>query len=356
MANSFMKNFLNKMGSSSSGPTGRSSRFFLKRWKPPESGHWVQFIPARYVNPATGETSEFFEQPEAQLKKVLPGGKIIYPTVACTCHNGALDVPCAVHDYLRVANQVPAASLPYEDLRLTPAFYASVIRLGYFHEVDVPYTRKDGSTATGKEIRACTSNNAEGSSACPFCKAGAPRHFGEVQYLRAGYGYMESFVRVMHKVESHCICGGTLYPVRALCDNCGAELATLESLPEEDRDTLWKTKLVCPQCGEESIPSLQYACTSCSNPTPQDFFRAAVKIGYTSSGNFRTLSLEAYGGPVEDFVLSTFGEEALERLLQLQQEPLDFEHAVVPTYDQQLNTLGIDRSFFDVKGPNPLDG
>ena len=254
---------------------------------------------------------------------------------------------------LQTANDPRA--LNFKPLRVREVFYFNVLRLGYFHLVEEDYTKSDGSKAKGKVLKECTSHSPEGSPKCPYCKMGAERHFGDLRYLRAGQGYMDSLASIMHSVESHCTCGGHLYPTRAVCANCGAELGDLEALPETQRESLWKEKILCERCGTEAISKLEYACTKCNNPTPLNFEDTVVKVGVVSSGNFQVLTLKEIGGSYEEFIPQTYGEKALEDYMKISMEPLDFPANVSMTYQQQLEILDVDPELLKEETTNPLE-
>jgi hypothetical protein len=358
-ANKFLREYFNRKPASQTSASSKN-RFYLKKWKPLEAGEWVVFIPAKYKDPVTGEDLPWYQQYEASLPRQSSTGKTYYANVACSCFDHEIAAPCALHEYDQFTQMLAATNDPrsakYPRIPIKRIFYINVLRLGYFHYVDEEYTRTDGGKATRKILVECTSKDPNGSAKCPYCKAGTERHFGDLRYLRAGTGYMDSLVSIMHDVESHCACGGSLYPVTAKCPSCKAEIADLEAVPETVRESVWKEKISCERCGYIGVPILEHKCTKCNNPTPLSYDDTALKVGTVTSGKFRVLTLKDIGGGFEEFIPRTYGDKALEEFLKLSETPLDFPKEVAMTYEQQLEILGIDAAVLKAGvDTNPLE-
>lgn len=330
---------------------------FVDRWYPSSEPEPIFFFRGDYktrVRTITGKVitqdTPFYVFYQAYIPPTVNGRNGGF--VICTCHDGLIDVPCLLHDMLKkdLAEKRQRGDLSRSVYKPSRYFAFNILRLSYFHEIDVEKELSSGVTRVVKQVTKCLEYEPEPApdTMCPHCKKGAKRWFGQRAFVVLSKSQFDTLLDIDHLLGKWCRCGGKIITLAYKCPACQAILVDGEHVPHVEED-FWKKPMTCFACGRDIRPVPEIRCRKCTEPKPLTIFDVPVKLHVAGNDKYKTLQYHLPEVPIPmDFV-----PEVKQKM-----EPYDFKQLFMTTTSEQAQILGIQDPYSapeEVEEEEPLE-
>ena len=328
--------------------SARNRRARYDRWQPGSEFETVLFFRGDYTNRIRGRTGDitevkapFYIYYQAFVPHAGRNRKGAY--VLCRCRGGTVNTPCLLHDLWRkdYDERLKNGQRTYESPYRPRRYYAfNIVRLGYFHTIEVSQETSDGVFKNYMRDVKCLDprDKIDGETYCTYCKQGVERWFGKRSFLTVGAGNFAVLLDLDHELRKHCECGDAIRVVEYVCAKCGVVLVPQNKIHILD-ENFWKEPVVCHNCGFEARPKATIACSSCDNPTPLTLFGTPVQLKIAGNDRYKTLMYSIPDVPIK------YEDPRIKNLLQ----PYDFAEMFSTTTAEQATLLGISDPYSDAE-------
>ena len=114
------------------------------------------------------------------------------------------------------------------------------------------------------------------------------------KYIEVGRGWRDQITTIEAMANEMCTCGGTLAPIRFICEKCEDELIDVEKENLDDEELLRysEERQHCRQCGHNGLPLPDPECDSCDAPVPLSAMDVVAWIRRVGEGSGSHIQVE----------------------------------------------------------------
>ena len=286
-------------------------------WRPGPSAEWARLIPGAYglceecgglVDVTTSGTykcsntlydenmkkvgtcghqgeipTEEADQVATNYNAYVPGGgRGNGAIVQCNCWEGRLHKPCHVC-YYADKDTLPEDEKHHATDNSARTHYAmTVVRLGYFHDIEKVSKRNTKYTVREKCI---------GKKKCPHCRDDIERTRGKLEWWNPGWGHWNDLLGWGQVVGQKCLnCeDGKIAVLGYECASCAEILLDVNETELEDKEILQfaAKPQVCSECDTRDVPVPMITCytgdpeepdAGCDHPEQTTLFDVDIKL------------------------------------------------------------------------------